>query len=244
MSNSTTSTDIVKHFSKNKLFTTKDVLKYFRSLDPHAKRSTINWITYNLVKKGLLQRIGRGIFVVSEKNTFIPVLKNKEKTIANKLHKQFPFLSFCIWHVSLLSEFFQHWPDVNFTLMETERDSVDSVFNFLKETNQNVYKEPTKDFIQDYIVSLKNAIIVKPLTTEAPLIKDKNYQLPQLEKIIVDLYTDNNLFYFIEGQELTNVLINIISKYAINYDKLSRYASRRGKKEEISKLIKQLEDKE
>ena len=132
-------------------------------------------------------------------------------------------------------------------MVEVERESVESVFHFLKETNKNIFREPTKQILADIVSDLPNAIIVKPLITESPLVENNGVVMPALEKILVDLYTEKDLFSFAQGYEFLNILRSAVEKYTINRDKLLRYARRRGKKEELQivldKINKETQDK-
>ena len=39
-----------------------------------------------------------------------------------------------------------------------------------------------------------------------------------VEKLLVDLYCEKDLFYFLQGQELVNIFGNAFDKYTINSD--------------------------
>ena len=58
--------------------------------------------------------------------------------------------------------------------------------------------------------------------------------------MLVDLYCDVDLFQFYQGKEKGTIFKEAFSKYTINKSKLLRYASRRGKKEEIEKQTNQI----
>ena len=58
--------------------------------------------------------------------------------------------------------------------------------------------------------------------------------------MLVDLYCDVELFQFYQGKEKNTIFKEAFSKYTINKSKLLRYASRRGKKEEIEKQTNQI----
>jgi hypothetical protein len=64
-------------------------------MEPQTKTTTINWRIYNLVQLGVLNRIGRGKFVIGEGKLYIPEISSKIKSIHSKLNKEFPYLK--IW---------------------------------------------------------------------------------------------------------------------------------------------------
>ena len=58
-----------------------------------------------------------------------------------------------------------------------------------------------------------------------------------LEKLIVDLFANKTLLKLLSKGDYPQALEEMFNKYQINESKLLRYASRRGKKEEIVKFI-------
>lgn len=195
---------------------------------------------YSLVDKGVLERIGKGVFKIGKTSTFIPVLDNKTKAIYNKVVPDFPFITVCVWNTSLLNEFALHISNKQFILVEIERETMESVFLSLQEKQKNVYLNPSADILEQYVSRSSNSIIIKPLISEAPIQKVDNIDTITIEKMLVDLYCDSDLFQFYQGREKSIVYKEAFSKYTINKSKLLRYASRRGKKKDIEKHINQI----
>jgi len=83
-----------------------------------------------------------------------------------------------------------------------------------------------------------NSIVVNSFVSEAPVQNIKNIPTSSLEKLLVDLFCDKNLFYFLQGNELVNIYKNAFDKYTVNQSKLLRYADRRRKKKQIKEFIK------
>ena len=77
--------------------------------------------------------------------------------------------------------------------------------------------------------------------TRAPIQKIKNKKtvvpIATLEKIMVDLFADENLLHFYQGSEMVNIYEKIIDRYSINFTKLFSYAKRRKKEQEIKQFI-------
>jgi hypothetical protein len=232
--------NLILNFKGLNKFTTEDVFRFYSNAMPKIKRATVNWRIYNLVQRGVLKRIGRGMYSLGNEKTFIPFPDRKVKVINSLLRKRFPFITHCIWRISALKEFYRHITAIDFLLVEVEHETVDSVFHFLKESFKNIFREPSKDIIADFVADLTNAIVVKTLITESPLQVNNGVSVPALEKILVDLYTEKELFYFIQGNEFLNIFKSAAEKYTINSDKLLRYANRRGKKEEMQNIVNQI----
>jgi hypothetical protein len=234
---------IFKYFANRKSFTTNDVYGFFSQTQPNIKRATVNWRIYNLVQQGLLKRSGRGIYSLGQEKSFSPILNKKQKNIFSLVKNKFPLITFCCWHTSVLKEFFQHVFMYDFLLVEVERETIDSIFHFIKETNNNTFKEPSRDMMDNFVLESKDAIVIKSLTSESPLQKVDNITVPAIEKILVDLYADSEIFFFLQGSEMLNIFTNAMEKYTVNTDRLLRYAKRRNKKEKLKKILTQISGK-
>ena len=136
-----------------------------------------------------------------------------------------------------------HQPGKFFHLVEVDREAVESVFRLFKENNYNAYLEPDSEIFDRYISYETEPIIIKSLTTEAPLQKISGVITVTLEKILVDIFCDKVIFMSQQEPELERIYIEAFEKYVINEDKLLRYAGRRGKKSEIFKYISSLKNR-
>lgn len=136
-----------------------------------------------------------------------------------------------------MNELSLHQSNKHFILVEVEKDSAESVFLSLKEQNNKVFLNPNLEMLEQYISNITQPIIIKFLVSESPLQKIKKYKTITLEKVLVDIYCDEDLFFFYQGKEKRNIFNNAYEKYTINNTKLLRYASRRGRKEEIKNYL-------
>jgi len=170
-------------------------------------------------------------------NSFIPEISPKEKSLSKKINKEFPYLEFCIWNSSFLNEFTIHQANQFYQLIEVEKDAAQAIFLYLKENKYSAFLDPTKDVFEKYITENNNIIIVKTLITEAPTQNIDEINTSSLEKILVDIFCDEIIFSAYQGNEMRTIYKEAFSKYSINRSKLLRYASRRGKKEEIETYI-------
>lgn len=193
------------------------------------------------MQNGILKRIGKGVFKIGKNQTYFPEITSQQKTIYHNLHKKFPYSQFCIWNTNILNEFSLHQSNMAFTLVEVEKDSVQSVFYDLKENKNNVFLEPSDEIIENYILPIRNPIIIKTLISEAPVQTIQNIPVPTIEKIVVDLYCNKDLFFAYQGKELRTIFQEVFSKYTVNQSKLLRYSSRRGKKEEFKEYIDKIQ---
>jgi len=232
--------NFVQHFKNRKSFTNEEIFSYFREIEHGIKRSTVNWRIYSLISQGILVRTARGIYELGSEKKFIHQILGKQKQISSEIKKNFPLVSYCLWNISAIKEFSQHIFNAEFLIIEVEREAVSSVYNSIKEFNINTFNNPSQDFMEEFVLSAGNSIIVKPLVSESPLISVIDIPVPSLEKILVDLVADTDIFFFLQGSEMLNIFGNAVEKYTINSDKLLRYAKRRGKDNKIRELINQI----
>jgi hypothetical protein len=92
-----------------------------------------------------------------------------------------------------------------------------------------------------YISESDFPVVIKKLITRSPIGKRTENKLkvstPLLEKILVDLFAGEKLFYFYQGSELMHIYENAINNYTINFTKLFSYARRREREQEIKSFI-------
>jgi len=230
----------VDFFRDQESFETSDILEFYLQREPKVKPTTINWRVYNLVQTGVLNRIGRGRFTIGGNKIYIPGISPKIKSIHSKLKKEFPYLRVCIWNTSALNEFMIHQPGRFYLLIEVDKDASQSVFFYLKEKKFSVFIEPTMDLIEKYIPDEKETLIVKSLVSEAPLQTISRINLPTIEKMLVDIFCDDVIFAAQQGSEMRTIFQEALSKYAVNENRMLRYADRRRKKECFLEYLKSI----
>lgn len=221
-------------------FQTNDLVEFFRTFEDDLKRSTINWRVYKLVDKGILKRIGRGVFKLGENKPYTPVISQELKTLYTQVENEFPYIEFCIWNTSLLNKFMLHQPFNFVTLIETEREVIEPVFHFLQEDKSNVFLNPDEDVINNYVLARNDAFIVKPLISESPLLEIEGVRTPTLEKILVDLFCDTDLFVTYQGVERSRIFEEAFSRYTINEKMMLRYADRRKRKGALTEYLDEI----
>jgi hypothetical protein len=129
-----------------------------------------------------------------------------------------------------------HIPNLKFIYVDVEREVAESVFNLLNaDSSLRVFLMPDQiDF--DRYISGSDAIIIRPLISESPLQLVDDINTPTIEKVMVDMVGDVE-FSFVQGSEINYVYTTIFERHNVNKNKLLRYATRRGRKEGVEKLI-------
>ena len=227
---------IVRYFDNKDVLSKKDLMELLKKDFPTWSDNTINAYLSNLKKQGIINNISRGIYTTGKIQLFNPQIDNQLKKIANRIHKTYPFVNYCIWNSSWLNDLMRHQPFKNFIIVEVEKVAAEQVFNELNNHYQNTFINPDEILFERYISALDNVIIVKNLYSEAPILKANDLSIPTIEKILIDILIDDILFAAQQG-EINFIFKSAYGKYDINESKLKRYAARRNRETEVEKLI-------
>lgn len=193
-------------------------------------RNTVNITLSRLAAKGEIVRISRGIYAMpGTKATFKAVVEDREIQVAEILQSKYPFAPFCIYNGKSLVPLQHHLSENNATYVETDRSAIEAVFNTLRDAGYEAWLTPSEEITYKYIDLRKPAIIVKVLVTEAPTEKNKDINVPTIEKLLVDIKKDED-FAYLQGSEAQRMWEIAESLYIINPSRLNRYAKRRGLK--------------
>ena len=203
--------------------------QYAQTLEPNVSLHSIVNILNRMVRQGKLQRLQRGVYALAKQNVWRVVIGEQEKTVYDLIHLQFPLIKICVYNGETFAPLQHHLAFNQATYIEVERDSVESVFYRLQDAGYEVYRTPNQQMAYDYVDVKKKIIIVKPLVTQAPLMKQEKYYVPMLEKLLVDIRTDKD-FYYMQGFEAIYMTDTARQMYMINEEKLQRYAKRRNVK--------------
>ena len=60
-------------FENSESISVSDILSFYRKYDNKVKKSTVSWRIYNLVDKGVIQRIGKGKYKLGKQKKFKPL---------------------------------------------------------------------------------------------------------------------------------------------------------------------------
>ena len=86
-----------------------------------------------------------------------------------------------------------------------------------------------------------DVIIALGYRVQSPLTVVDGCTVPRLEKIMVDIIGDNELF-FASGSETYNIYEFACDRNRVNKSKLLRYASRRNRKAKVEQILRTIEN--
>lgn len=233
---------LIEAFKERSSFDRNELYDFYLDSEPDLKESTFSWRIYDLKKKDIIKTIGRGLYVISYKPKYKPILSENVFKIARKTNERFEEIKYAIWETQWLNEFSQHQASNQMIVVEVEKEFTGSLYYYLNDNmRMDFFLNPDDKEIEFYISESNVPIVIKRLVSRAPLQKIRNKKtivpIATLEKIMVDLFADENLFHFYQGSEMVNIYEKIIDRYSINFTKLFSYAKRRRKEQEIKQFI-------
>lgn len=234
-----TTTFILDYAEAHRDFSLGDLFAYLQD-KTGIKKSSLSWYLFKLVNENVLVRTGRGKYAKVKKQVFSPQPIEEVKDVYGLLQSDFPFAKFCVYQGEIISPLQHHLSSNRIIYVETDRNSTETVFNFLKDRNYNIYLRPDKNMIYRYVDMDSRVIFVKNLVSEAPLQEVSSVTMPTLEKLLVDILRDTDFFY-LQGSESDRIIENAFNLYTINKSRLFRYADRRKVKEELSSILENLD---
>ncbi|MCC5924933.1 MAG: hypothetical protein JJU41_00090 [Bacteroidetes bacterium] len=233
---------LIEEFMGRESFTRRDLFNFYRHFEPDLNEGTFGWRIYSLKNKNIIRSIKRGVYVISHKPKYQPELSQELIKLTKSVSEKFKDAKYCIWETGWLNEFSQHQASRKTVLFEVEKEFTESLYYELKDSSRReLFLNPDDKEIDFYIAESDYPVIIKKLITRSPVTKrtEKNKQIyiPQLEKILVDVFAESKLFYYLQGSEMIHIYENAINNYVINFTKLFSYAKRRDIELEIKQFM-------
>jgi hypothetical protein len=233
---------LFEEFTDRESITRQELFEFFLYFEPDLKEGTFRWRVYDLKKKNIIRPLKRGLYVLSNKPKYNPVISQELIKLARQITEKFEDVKHCIWETEWINEFSQHQTIKRIIHIEIEKDFIESLYYELKDASRSeLFLNPNDMAIDIYIAESDYPVIIKKLITRSPIArkteKKVKFYIPQLEKILVDLFSEEKLFYYLQGSEMMHIYENAISNYAINFTKLFSYAKRRDREQEIKQFM-------
>lgn len=219
--------------------TRQQILHAARIIEPSFKETQFRNLMGSLHNSALIVRVGRNQYKKvgkeQKKSVFTGVYSNTALQVIQRMQERFPLLSYRVWELSWLNEFFNHQLARNQIFLEVEKDGCDFVFSvFVEKFPGRVLLKPKAKELMKY--GTDDGIIIDRLVTEAPKSDGERYQVP-LEKLIVDLFANKNLM--LSKGDYPSAIEMMFATYNIDQVTMLRYARRRNKVEEVFGFLRE-----
>ena len=225
-----------------------DLRNYYKQHSQAATEQSFRRFLYRLEKLQILAPIGAGVYAIhgqtswmtTKKKHFSPNWSQDLGKLNGTFQKAFPYAHYLIWETRVLHEFMLLQPGQNFFILETEKDVCESAFNFLsREYSGRTFLDPTRATMERYVLPQPDSILISRLVTESPMRTVRGIPSPKLEKILVDIFAEEDIYYIFQGEELARIYGNAFSTYLISEKTLFRYARRRKVSVKLRQFIRE-----
>jgi hypothetical protein len=238
--------EVRKAFPGSRLVYKADLRNYYYQHSREATEPAFRRFLYGLEKRQTIVPVGAGGYVfhdpslhqAAKKKQFSPNWSQELVALNEDVQAAFPYIQYLGWETRALHEFMLHQPGQNIFIIEAEKDVCESVFYHLSQQNPGkVFLDPDRLTMERYVLPQADTILVSRLITQSPKKMIHGLPYPKLEKILVDIFVDEEKYYFFQGEELVRIFENAFSSYLISEITLFRYAGRRKASQKLRQFI-------
>lgn len=227
---------IKRYFQERGKLSKQNIVSSIKKDFPNWSDNTINMYLSKLKREGKINNPYRGIYELKNTLIFQPKISLPLKKLYNRIKKEYPYVEFCVWDSTWLNDLMRHQPFKQYTMVEVDKEAAESIFAYLSGSFKNAFLNPNEEIFDRYVNNADNVLIVKNLISEAPLQEVQEVVIPTLEKLLVDMLIDDELFAAQQG-ELAFIMKSAMNKYGLSASKMRRYALRRNRETELNELI-------
>ena len=211
------------------------------SQDLDLKEVTVRNYLSRMKRDGLIERVGRGRYVMMERDRVPPHIPDGLKSVLDLIEDSYPDLGPVVWSVSMISDYMHNVPGGDLYSIDISRDIAIQLKTFLGDRGVLVFMDPDPISIEDYSWSNLEPIFLFRRGEQFASIPMNGHRIAMVDRIWVDIYylcTRKSLpFPLIE---LGVVLRNLITSGSISIDRLLKYSSRRGLRAEMMLILYEL----
>lgn len=230
---------VLDYIEKKESVTTEELTERFG-----FKRITAYNYLSRLRKEGFLTRVGHGRYRLGNYERISLDTSPRVKQITNLIKERMPFIEFTIWSTEDLATSSHYAMGKNVVFIEANKRVSQKIKDVILENNIRSLVEPSKKRMSDIFYLLEEPVVIFQRKDSYATFTQNNIRFPQPEKMIIDLYFYiTRLDFPYPPDEYGRVLYYILKNKNLNFDRLKRYASRRGLNEEFSNLLSRMKDK-
>ena len=172
-----------------------------------------------LTQSGKLSPIGKGQYLSVHKPQYQPEITPWMRETNDILVRRCPGISHCLTQRK------------GNLFIYVSKGDIPAVQAALEEENCKVVRQKDR---KSFPAELDGFIVLDKLISESPVLQEGELSVPSLEKELVDRICDSRY-----AQDLFSIQ-KIMEVYPVNLNRLSRFAARRGAKEQLSGIIQGL----
>lgn len=227
---------IEQRFRDKPSFSIEELRQALSGLTDNSK--TLSWRIHDLKMKGVIRHLQRGLYSLTSKAEYYADVSKRAKDLFSEMSQQLTYTKLCITETRWLNEFMHHQVFKTYLILEVEKEAREAVFHRVDNQGEIVFLHPTRGPLDTYPPSNdREFLVIKSLPSESPVDKSDGVQVSSLEKMLVDIIADADI-YGAQEAEAQNIYRTALEKYNVNQKKLLRYAKRRNKIKEVNDLLK------
>lgn len=208
-----------------------------------SKLTAKNYLS-RMAKMGLIMNIGRGLYRKGENRSSIINMPPDLSNLASILRKRFPMSNPVFWSLSMIADYSHYAIGKDLIFIETSKMLSKGIRDVISEYDYQVVLRPLARDFKEYAEKNARQVFILERKESYGLTLEEGNLVPTLERVWVDLY------YFITRKklsfspyELGVIFGNILKRGEINFNRLIRYAGRRGLSKEIIILLHVLKER-
>ncbi len=225
-----------------KYCTIDEIADLLAAENAQVSRQTVIWSINDLVKQGKAVRVGRGVYLIAPKKQFHPVMSATAKSACSLLADKFRYLDITVTDTGFLGEFMNLQPFSTVVTLEVKKSAVNAVLSAMRKEGFDAYNKNDYPKMERYITTAQPIFIRPEFAVNPTMAKEGNVRLANIEKTLVDLVCDEDIYGQYQGEELQNIFQNATKRYAINYSQLLKYAGARKRKETVMQILQNTDE--
>lgn len=219
---------------------TSDLMALLRECSDSPEDSFVN-ILSRLVREGRIKKEDGLLFPGSGfKPAFHIIPDEKTQKLFTDLKAVLPFAGISIWHTDAILPLMHDIPNFSLTIVGAERLAAASVANALENLTSSLILRDSEMDTLSRLAAGRELVVVTPQVSQAPVEVSEGVTVPTLEKILVDILSDNSL-HALTGSESYSIYAAAFDRYAVSRKTLLRYAGRRNRTEAVNTIMKEIE---
>ena len=222
-------------------FAASDLMALLREGSHFPENSSLTIIS-RLIREGRIRKDGHLLFPgCGFKPIFHIIPDEKTHRLFTDLKAALPFALINIWHTDAILPLMHDIPNFSLTIVGAERLAADSVADALENLTDALILQDSEKSLLSRLAAGRELVVVTPLVSQAPVEVSDGVTVPTLEKILVDILSDNAL-HALTGSEAYSIYAAAFDRYAVSRKTLLRYAGRRNRAEEVNTIMKEIAD--
>ena len=216
-----------------------ELVTFSKGLNKETARKTVIWNVNDLVRQGKAVRFGRGVYGFMRMARFHYVVSETVKRACCLLQEKYKYLVVTVTDSLVLGQFMNLQPFSSIVIMETKKSATSAVVSTLRKEGVDAYAKKDYPLLEQYISSPQHFVVRPELAVNPKLTQEGNMRIANLEKLLVDLICDEDIFGQYQGKELKNIYQNVTENFVVNFSQMIKYASTRKKKVAVLEMLQE-----